>query len=278
MTFGRRGNKLGYVAAVLGACGIVAGFGCGTELTREEAADALEEAQVSSQAEALTSSSVEISTNFTIGGAVEAAAAELQTFIQTQLPCARVTLAGATLTVEYGVLPGSCTYRGQTYHGTHSISVMRNEMSDVVVNHTWSELRNDQVSVTGSATVTWSFSNRTRHVVHELTWTRLSDGRAGTGRGDRTQQPLSGGLIEGFSVDGTRSWDGESGHWALDIDSVEMRWIDPVPQAGTYTLDTPYGASISMTFLRVSPTGIQVTIDNGRRNYQFTVLTAASGG
>lgn len=276
MTFGRRGSKLA-VAAVLGTFGLIGGIGCGAELTREEAADALEEAQVSSQAEALTSSSVEISTNFTIGGAVEAAAAELRTFVETQLPCAQVTLTGATLSIEYGARPGSCTYRGQTYHGTHTIAVMRNEMSDVVVNHTWTAFQNDQVSVTGSATVTWSFANRTRHVVHELTWTRLSDGRMGTGRGDRTQQPLTGGLIEGFSVDGTRSWDGASGHWALDIDSVEMRWIDPVPQSGTYTLDTPYGAAISMSFLRVSPTGIQVTIDNGRRTYQFTVLTAPAG-
>jgi len=44
------------------------------------------------------------------------------------------------------------------------------------------------------------------------------------------------------------------------------------------TTPTPYGAAISMTFLRVSPTGIQVTIDNGRRSYQFTVLTAAAAG
>jgi len=198
--------------AALAGAAIVAIAGCReTALTRGEAAAALEEAGISAQAQSLTSSSVEITTNFTIGMAVESAAMELRTFIATQLPCAEVTLSGSTLTIVYGARPGTCTYCGQTYAGTHTVTIMRNQMDDVVVGHTWTALHNDKVEVTGTAMVTWSFANRTRHVVHELTWTRLSDGRQGVGSGDRLQSALPDGTLVGFSEDGTRTWEGESG-------------------------------------------------------------------
>src|SRR3954465_16081404 len=72
------------------------------ELTSAEAQEALQEAAASSQAENLAAASVDISTNFTIGGALEKAAGELKTFVNSQLPCADVTLENATLTIEYG--------------------------------------------------------------------------------------------------------------------------------------------------------------------------------
>lgn len=262
-------------AGALALVAIAVAVGC-QALTRAEAAEALEEAEVASQAQALTSSSVEISTSFTIGMAAEDAAAELRSFIETQLPCAQITLMNATLTIEYGANPGSCTYRGQTYGGVHQITLMRNEMDDVVVSHRWEDFHNDTVTVTGTAMVTWSFDDPSRHVVHELTWTRLSDGRMGTGSGDRTQRPLEGGILDGFSVDGERSWEGESGLWTLDIDNVEMRWVDAVPQAGSYTLTTPAAKMLSLSFARVDSTTIGVTITNGARTYEFDVTTLPS--
>ncbi|MCA9580928.1 MAG: hypothetical protein KC416_03980 [Myxococcales bacterium] len=246
-------------------------------LTRDEAQQALDEVQLSSQASALTASSVEISTHFTIGDAVEQAAEELRSFVQSQLPCAEIALDGATLTIEYGANPGMCVYRGQTYAGTHQISVMNNEMDDVVVNHTWTDFQNQEVKVNGTATVTWSFADKERHVVHEATWERMSDGRTGTGSGDRIQKPLGGGLLEGFSVDGTHSWKGKSGNWHLDIDQVEMRWIDPVPQDGTYTLDTPFDKAVSVDFTRISATQIQVVISGPKKSFDFKVNTLPEG-
>ena len=96
-------------------------------LTLEEARTAVEEITLTSQASALTSNSVEIGTNFTIGDAVQQAAEDLRAFIESQLPCASVTLVDATLTIEYGALEGSCTYNGHTFSGTHSVTVERNE-------------------------------------------------------------------------------------------------------------------------------------------------------
>jgi len=251
-------------------------FGCKQQgLTRAEASEALEESQLSTQAAALTSGTVEITTNFTIGAAVEAAADELRTFYAEQLPCAAVSLEASTLTVDYGV-NGDCLYRGQVYRGSHSVTISRNDENEVVVDHVWQHLRNEQVEVNGTATVTWSLDDPSRHIQHELSWERLSDGRIGVGSGDRIQRPLADGIETGFSVDGTRQWRGESGTWDLSINDVEMRWVDPVPQAGSYSLDTPFDKQVTLAFDRVDDTTIKVTVSGGDKSFDFDVHRAAA--
>ncbi len=245
-------------------------------LTLGQARQALDEASVSSQAEALTLNEVEITTNFTIGDAVQTAAQNLRDFIASQLPCAAITLQNATLSIEYGANPGNCTYRGQTFSGKTSVTIKSNSSGKVEVDHHWDNFSNGKVSVTGDATVTWSLTDQTRHVVHTATWTRVSDGLTGTGTGDRTQKPLSGGITEGFQVDGTRSWSGKSGQWDLAIDGVQMRWVDPVPQAGSYSLGTPFNKSLTLSFSRVDANTIQVTVTNGKRSFHFNVTKAGS--
>ncbi len=240
-------------------------------MTQGEAHDALEESTVESQASALTTSSVEISTSFTIGGAVEAAAAEVKTFIGTQLPCADVTLVAATLTVKYGAKAGNCVYKGHTFSGTHVITVSKNDDAQVLVDHTWTDLSNGVVKVSGTAHVTWDLDDQYRKVQHDLTWTRISDGRTGHGTGDRTQKPLAGGLAEGIQVDGSRTWTGQAGRWDLAIEGVQMRWADPVPQAGTYRLASPKGRSLALSFKRVDADTIAVTLSSGGRSFEFNV-------
>lgn len=246
-------------------------------LTTSEASQALEEASISGEAASLTSGSIEIATSFTIGQAVEDAAKEIQGFVAAQMPCAKITLANATLDIEYGALPGNCTWKGLQYSGKHSITVARNEMGDIEVDHTWTDLSNGRVKVSGSADVTWSLAAQSRHVVHELTWTRLSDGKTATGSGDRTQGVLAGGLAEGFKEDGSRSWKGASGQWDLAISGVEVRWIDPVPQAGKLTLETPAGKTLTMTFTRVDTTTIKVTVASGEKSFSFDVKAVTAG-
>jgi hypothetical protein len=244
------------------------------ELTFAEAQEALDEATVATEAATLLDGTVEISTSFTIGQAVEAAAGEIRNFIGSQLPCAAITLEGATLSVEYGANSGNCTYKGNEYSGTHSVTVSRNDDGDVEVDHTWTDLTNGKVSVSGSAEVTWSLSAKSRRVVHALTWTRVSDGRSATGSGDRTQTVLEGGLLEGIKVDGTREWKGKSGTWDLAIEGVEMRWIDPIPQDGSYVLRTPKGKSVTMSFDRVDADTIRASIQgSGGRAFTFNVNT-----
>jgi hypothetical protein len=242
-----------------------------TPMTQTEAHDALDESTVESQASALTTSSVEISTSFTIGKAVQDAAAEVRTFIGTQLPCADVTLADATLTVKYGAKGGNCVYKGHEFSGTHTITVMKNDDAQVLVDHTWTELSNGVVKVSGTAHVTWDLDDQYRKVQHDLTWTRISDGRTGHGTGDRTQKPLAGGVSEGIQVDGSRTWTGQAGRWDLAIEGVQMRWADPVPQAGKYRLASPKGRSLELSFSRIDADTIECTLSSGGRSFKFNV-------
>jgi hypothetical protein len=241
-------------------------------LTLDEATQALQESTAASEAEGLTSSSVDIGTNFTIGQGVANAGAELKAFIQAQLPCAEVTLDAATLTVEYGNLAGNCSYRGRTFSGTTMVTVSKNDAGQVIVDHEWIDLSNGLVSVSGTAEVTWDAQAKTRHVVHDTTWTHLQSGRTAHGSGDRVQAALGGDIGQGIQVDGNRSWDGQRGSYELAIDGVQMRWSDPVPQAGSYTLTTPFDKTVSLGFGRVDEDTIRVTVTGPKkRSFSFTV-------
>ena len=140
-----------------------------------------------------------------------------------------------------------------------------------------SSLEFRRVTVTGTAHVTWSLADKSRRVEHELTWTRISDGLEGTGTGDRTQTLLEGGLAEGIQVDGHRSWKSNRGQWDLAINAVQIRWVDPVPQAGTYTLSNPAGKSLSRSFKRVDDATIKVTVANGKKSFDFDVKSIGGG-
>jgi hypothetical protein len=253
------------IPILLGACRPQEG------LTREEARQALEEIQIASTSQSLTASTVEIATDFTIGQAVEQAAERIRATVASQLPCADIELTGNTLTVEYGALGPCPPYRGQVLTGTHAITVTANDEQQVLVEHRFIELANGVVSVTGEASATWDLAKPSRHVVHDLLWTRLRDGKTGEASGDRTQRPLAGGLAEGFRVEGSHVWQAASGRWDLDIDQVEMRWVDPVPQAGTYTLDTPFDKTVSATFERKNEDTITVTLSGRRGDLSFDV-------
>jgi hypothetical protein len=248
------------------------------DLTAAEAKQAVEESTVASQAGALTGSSVEVSTNFTIGGGVEAAAEELRAYFASQLPCAKLTVERGSLAIEYGAEPGrACTYEGQTYAGRHTITVERND-GEALVHHAWEGLSNGRVSVTGTADVTWSGADRSRHSVYDVTWTRLSDGRTGRGTGDVTMRALGGAGREGVTIDGERRWEGERGAWALDIEGVEARWADPVPQAGSYVLTGPEGKRLTLSFERVDGDTIRVNVDGTRRDFHFDVTATGEVG
>jgi hypothetical protein len=262
---------------VLELCGALLAAGCNQELTLSEVQQALEESAQAEQALTFADGTVEITTHFTIGQAVEAAAQELRDFIRSQLPCAEITLDGATLTVVYGANPGNCTYHGQTFSGSHSVEIVSASQGNLVVHHVWDELANQRLSVSGTADVTWSSAEASRRVVHELAWTHLASGGQVTGSGDRTMTALAGGIAEGIQVEGSRHWTSARGGWDLDIDGVEMRWVDPVPQAGAYQLDTPFGdKTLGMTFQRVDADTIRVEITNGARTFTFLVNRAGN--
>ncbi len=51
----------------------------------------------------------------------------------------------------------------------------------------------------------------------------------------------------------------------------EIRWEDPVPQAGTFKLDTPFEKFVSLSFVRLDDDTIEVTVASGEEEFSFEV-------
>lgn len=240
-------------------------------LTDAESREALDEALTSTASEALTYDTVEITTNFTIGAAVQDAAEELAGFVRSQIPCAEVAREEATLIVDYGTLDDACVWRGKTYAGVHMVTIMRNEPGVVEVSHAWQDFTNGKTTLNGTADVTWDANALTRRVVHDFEWER--EGKTANGSGDRTQSLIDedAGLAGGIQIDGTRDWSTARGDWHLDIDGVQVRGEDPIPQAGVYTLTNPDGKVLTLTFTRIDEDSIQADVEGGRKPRTFIV-------
>jgi hypothetical protein len=50
-----------------------------------------------------------------------------------------------------------------------------------------------------------------------------------------------------------------------------MRWVDPAPEAGSLTLETPFDKSVALSFSRVNDTTIHVTAQGPNRSFGFDV-------
>lgn len=251
---------------------------CGDrELTRAEGREAVEAAISSARGEAATTEVIAVSTDFTLGGAAQDAAEELRAWWAAASPCAAVSRDGATVTVDFGDLSDDCTYDGHSYGGAVTVTVDRTEASDVGVSWTFEAFTNGDVTVDGAAEVTWaSGDNPSRRVVHALSWDR--QGELVDASGDRTQTLLDvdAGLSGGIEINGERAWSAESGEWSLDIDGVEARPQDPIPQAGTYTLTTPNGKTATLSFERVDDDTIRATL-SGVRGGDVVYEVSATG-
>jgi hypothetical protein len=239
--------------------------------TRDEAKAALDEATLESQAFALTYDVVEISTNFTMGAAIESAAEELRDWAASQLPCAELTLAGNALTIDFGALGDACVYKGRTYAGIVVIEVTKTSPEETVVTHSWAGFTDGEFTLDGGADVTWSSASMSRHVVYDANWTH--GGVTRDSNGDVTQTLIDEdlGLAGGIVINGLRAWTGPSGHWGLGIEDIEARGQDPVPQAGRYVLTSPEGKIMQIFFERVSDVTIEVTVKDAKREYTFEV-------
>lgn len=236
-------------------------------LTREEAEEAVDASTLSSSAQALTYDIVEISTHFTLGDAARAAALKLRAFAASQIPCSSVTAEEHVVTIDFGDLSDGCTFRGHRYAGTAIIEIERSE-GEAQVHHTWQGLTNGKVTVDGEADVTWSRAESSRHVRYAMDFTSSDHpGHALHATGDVTQTLIdpAAGFDSGIEIDGSREWSLDDGRtWVLEIEGVEVRRQDPVPQAGSYTLTTPEDKTLSLAFERISDTVIRVTATGAR--------------
>jgi hypothetical protein len=251
-------RALALLALSLAAC---------SPLTEGEAQETLEEAQLAAEAEALVAGAVTLGTNFTLGGDPAAAAAELAAGLEAALPCAGVEVRGAAVDVEHD----ACDAGGATPAGAQTITVTQTDPSAAAVTIDFDGLRDDAVAIDGSVTVTFASPDASRRIVGALTYTRLADGRTAAGSGDRRHTPLE--ALDGFEVDGAREFRTERGDWTLTFDAARMRLVDPLPEAGRYVLDTPFGEGVALRFRRPEPAKIAIVAESGARTYDFEVTT-----
>lgn len=247
--------------------------GCDRPLSLEEAGEALDAFVLAARADAMTTGVVELTTDFTIGQAVEDSARNLRDFVASQLPCSTVTVEGATVTMDFGDLEDACTWQGATYAGVARVTL--DAVGDrVQVHHAWEGLTDGTATLDGEADVTWDPAAGTREVVHTAAWT--SEGRTVEGEGARVQSLVDAeeGVSAGVRIEGSRAWTVDGARWELGIDGIEARPQDPVPQAGTLTITTPADKVATLTFVRQDADTIRVTLDGARRPYVVDVTGA----
>lgn len=257
---------------VIVACSALVG-GCDFErpVSQTEMRQAMDEVVLTGEAQSLEDDIIEITTNFTIGEGVAAIAREVREFAQSQIPCSTVTSPEpGSLVIDFGDLNDGCEYRGRTFAGVVAVQWEQTDEA-VLVTHSYQGVTNGRVTLDGDALVTWN--DRTRRVETDLRFT--GENATVEVQGDRTQTPL-GGIGDGIRVDGERQWTGPAGSWDLDIDGVEFRPVDPVPQAGSYTLTTPADKVVSLSFERVDEDTIAVTMTGPRRERVFHVTRAGN--
>lgn len=253
----------------------------GDEMSGVEALQTLSEVNRSVQGEQATQDVVEISTEHTIGDALEQAAQNIADFWESQADCTTVTVAGNKATIDYGTLADDCTYEGRTYAGVNTIAVERVEPGALEVDHTWTGFTNGDTTVDGGAVVTWDGVDPSRTVVTDHTFTDAQDpSRQVDVHGEHVTRPLEADVPwweSGFTLDGERNWTSDGSDWFLTMSGLELRMIDPCPQAGTVSATAPSGKSLEITYERVDDDTISATLSGlrgGDRVYHVSRLGA----
>jgi hypothetical protein len=234
---------------------------------------AVDEVVATGQGESLQNDVIEITTSFTLGDGARAVAEQVRDFVGSQLPCATVTSPDAqTLSIAFGTVDGDCDYNGRTLSGTVTVGYVVDGDS-VTVTHDYAALSDGRATLDGEATVTWTEASR--HVVTDFD---ISNTRGEFElSSDRTIKRL-GGIGDGIVIDGEREWSGPRGEFQLEIEGVQMRGVDPVPQDGSYALTRPDGDVVTMTFERVDADTIEVVVSGGWRDRVFRVTATGEVG
>lgn len=262
--------------ALIAALSAISGCSEYSNLSYSEALECVDAVILSGEGEGVFSEMVEVSTNFPIGVPIEEAVPGLATYFETQAPCALVSADGATVTVDFGSIESSCALNEHVYGGVVAIEITSTLDSAVQVLHTWTGLTNGVITINGTGDVTWSGAGpgHTRHVVHQLSWTR-ADGSTVDASGDRLQalQLASEGLAGGMVVSGNRDWTYSGDPWHAAINDIEIIGVDPVPEDGSYNLTMPSNQLFNVSFERNDDEDdtIRIVVHGNIDSYPFDV-------
>ena len=248
-------------------------------LTVAEMRAALNEAVESGQVQQLENGIVEITTDFTIGDGVEQIRQHIEEVLAACAETQVVAMDDVTIDIDFGPASNPCAFEGHEYSGKVRIVIDR-AGDEVTVNHTYTDLSNGTYTLSGTKDVTWSEGAAAgtveRRIVSDVGW----DGPRGRvdHQSERVMTFLDwlGGPTQRIQIDGDHTWQRSADDWRLDVNQVEFRLIDPVPQDGSYVLTTPEGKTATLTFDRVDEDTIAVTVEGLRRDRVFHVTTAGA--
>lgn len=227
-----------------------------------EAREAVYEANVSASADRATADGIEVSTEFAPGDE-PGALGTIADFWESQEACTTVSVDGNVITVDFGTLDDNCEFDGRTYAGLDTISVMSVDPLGLAVQHDWNQFTNGNVTLDGSAAVTWIGDEQTRHVVTDFVFANFVDASIVEVRGNHVTGRIDPDVpvrIGGFTLDGVREWTSASGDWTLDMTALELRPQDPAPQAGTVELTNPAGNTLTIAYERIDDHTIAATV------------------
>lgn len=249
------------------------------DLTQEEARTAVLEVQESSAGDVATIEVIDVSTDFTIGGQIFDALNSIADFWESQADCTTVSMEGDVITVDFGSLDDGCEYRGHTWAGLDTITILGVVEGNLRVEHEFTQFTNGNVTLDGTATVTWSSSEDTRHVVTDYTLANFVTDTIVEVRGDHTTGRLDPDRPireSGFTLDGSKEWTGENGLWMTELNDIEWRIDDPAPQAGAARVTSAGGKTLTIRYDRIdgNTTSARVTGPNGN---EFLFRITADG-
>ncbi|MCA9708319.1 MAG: hypothetical protein KDK70_20890 [Myxococcales bacterium] len=255
----------------LPACDLGSGFEPNDDASRSEMREAVVEVAELGDGLGAQDDVIELTTSFTLGQGAQAAAEEIRDFVRSQVPCSTVTLEPGLVSIDFGDLSDSCTYRGRTYAGVITVQVELPGQGAHVV-HTYEGFTGGRVTMDGQSVVDWNGGER--HIVTDLQFTSAE--RTVDVQSDRTQTFSLCEDAEAVCVhiEGSREWTTPRGQWQMTIDDVHARSIDPVPEAGTYTVVNPEDRVIGLHFARLDEDTIRVEVTGGRRDLTFDVTAA----
>jgi hypothetical protein len=85
--------------------------------------------------------------------------------------------------------------------------------------------------------------------------------------GDSTQVTLD----DAVRINGLREWQSSRGFFTLDMQAVEQRFTDRVPELGDYELTLPSEHALILAFGRIDTDNILVTVQGAQRELSFVL-------
>lgn len=261
--------RLGAVASALALLA-----GCfQSPLSAPEATDTVQRALRAHAADTYWTTTLDLTTEQTIGERHDAAAQTVADWFASQAPCATSTLTGnadaATLTLDFGTVAGACVWQGASTTGQWTLDFTDALDNGHSIDHTWTSLHHGELDLDGTATVTVPSSGDARTVTTDHVWTD-PDGTVDV-QGTHTLQWLDLAAGE-LHLDGSRQWTDEEGTWSLEVVDCAFFLDEAIPYTGTWTITRPDDRTVDLVFGRDGEGETTVTLDGTWRSWVFVVM------